>query len=88
MKGRFSFFEKRIQFLCCIFLNLFLNVQIVFRHIHIRMPCQALNGFQRYTLGLKLGDIGVTAAMWGKKSDLPCGDQCFLEMLAEYASIV
>ena len=87
MKDLFSFFEKRIQFLGRIFLDLFLNMQIVLCHIHIRMSGQTLDGFQRYTLGLKLGDIGVTAAMWGKKSDLPCGDQRLSEVLAEYAGI-
>ena len=66
MKGWFSFFEQRIQFLRRIFLDLFLNMQIVFRHVHIRVPRQALNGFQRYALGLKLRNISVPAAMWGK----------------------
>lgn len=62
-------------------------MQIVFRHVHIRVPCQALNGFQWYALSLKLGDIGVTAAMRRKQPNLPCSDQRFLEMLAEYTRI-
>ena len=87
MKGRFSFYEQRIQFLCRIFLDLFLNMQIVFRHVHIRVPRQALNGFQGYALGLKLRNISVPTAMRGKKPDLSCGDQCFFKVLAEYAWI-
>ena len=87
VKGRFSFFEQRIQFLCRIFLDLFLHMLVMLRHIHICVPCQALNGFQWYALRLKLQNISVPAAMGWKESDLSCGDQRFLEMLAEYAWI-
>ena len=46
-----------------IFLDLFLHMLVMLRHIHICVPCQALNGFQWYALRLKLQNISVPAAM-------------------------